>query len=290
VSDRLTPLERLRQSGVTPDRALGQNFLIDPNILDVIERMAGLSQEDVILEVGPGAGVLTERLIERCGFVHSVEVDRRLAALLEAQFAVMPNFSLHEADAVRLPLGSLDPAPTKFVANLPYNVATPLVIKSLEELPALRLWCLMVQREIADRLFARPGSAAYGGVSVMTQLMTRKLAARAVPDTVFYPRPRIRSSLLAFARRDDAAGFADRLAAIKAVVYCSFSHRRKTLVNSLAGAEARLLPPALAGLAPPQRKQLAQELLAGMGLAANIRPQQLTPEQYARLEQAFAQT
>ncbi|MHB0866854.1 MAG: 16S rRNA (adenine(1518)-N(6)/adenine(1519)-N(6))-dimethyltransferase RsmA [Thermoleophilia bacterium] len=205
----LTPLERLRASGIAPERSLGQNFLIDPNILDVIERGAMLDARDVVLEVGPGLGVLTERLVDRCAAVHCVELDRRLADRLRDEFGARPGFQLHMADAVRLDFSSLDPPPDKFVANLPYNVAAPLVMQSFQELPSLRLWCLMVQKEIAERLFASPGAANYGGISVMAQLMAEKLSVRNISSAVFYPQPRVRSSLLVFRRRGagtEAAG------------------------------------------------------------------------------------
>ncbi|MCL4472598.1 MAG: 16S rRNA (adenine(1518)-N(6)/adenine(1519)-N(6))-dimethyltransferase RsmA, partial [Actinobacteria bacterium] len=194
MASKPTPLERLRRSGISPDRGLGQNFLIDPNILGVIERMASLGPKDTVLEVGPGLGVLTERLLDLCGAVHCVELDRRLGKLLRDEFGSRPNFQLHQADAVRFDFASLDPPPVKFVANLPYNVAAPLVMISFE-LPSLEFWCLMLQQEIAERLFAVPGSSNYGGVSVMTQLLAEKIEARPVPATVFYPRPRVRSSL-----------------------------------------------------------------------------------------------
>ncbi len=278
---RLTPLQKMRLSGVSPDRALGQNFLIDPNIVDVIERTAALGRGDVVLEVGPGLGVLTERLVQRCGHVHCIELDTTLAGLLGKEFGGARGFHLVAADALKLDLRSLDPPPRKFVANLPYNVAVPLVMKSLEELPALEMWCLMVQREIADRLFAPPGTSAYGGTSVMTQLFAEKVSSRPVSGNVFYPRPRVRSSLLAFRRRQEAdvGGFQ----AVRAVVRAAFSHRRKTLANSMAEAADSRLPQPFTTLDAPGRKRMAAAALSGLGLAENARPQDLTPEQYLEL-------
>ncbi|MHB1390569.1 MAG: 16S rRNA (adenine(1518)-N(6)/adenine(1519)-N(6))-dimethyltransferase RsmA [Thermoleophilia bacterium] len=311
----LTPLERLRASGIAPDRSLGQNFLIDPNILAVIERAAGLDAGDTVLEVGPGLGVLTERLVERCGAVHCVELDRRLADRLRDEFGARPGFELHMADAVRLDLFLLKPSPDKFVANLPYNVAAPLVMKSFQELPSLRLWCLMLQKEIAERLFAPPGGANYGGVSVMTQLMAEKVAARNISSAVFYPQPRVRSSLLVFRRRgrgapvvargvgaagktDPAAkvsGEADmgeytarNFAAVREIVYAAFGQRRKMLINSLAGAEPA--PASMAGLSPAARRSLVEGLLADLGLAADVRAQGLTPGDFERLAAALMAT
>lgn len=279
----LSPLKRLRLSGIVPDRSLGQNFLIDANILGVIERMASLNAADTVLEVGPGAGVLTELLARRSGHVHAVEVDRRLAALLEQEFSGAANFSLHQVDAMKLPFGELLPPPTKFVSNLPYSVAAPLVMKSLEEAPAVHLWCLMVQKEIGNRLFAAPGLAAYGSISVIIQLFTEKKSARAVPRTVFYPQPRVRSVLVSFVRRQGAEPSLEELPLIKQVAQAAFRHRRKTLVNSLADAPAESLPPALGRLDVRGRKQLTLDLLSRMGLESGIRPQMLSPAQFWRL-------
>lgn len=282
-----SPLQRLRRSGIRPERGFGQNFLIDPNILDVIEQLAGLAGDDVVLEVGPGLGVLTERLLDRCRLVHCVEIDRRLAAILEEEFGGRPGFRLHMADAMALDFGPLEPPPVKFVANLPYNVAVPLIIKSLEELPAVGLWCLMLQKEIADRLFAATGAANYGAVSVMVRLLCEKIAQRRVPGTVFYPRPRVSSSLLVFSRRRRAAAIGP-FPAVKSFVYAAFGHRRKTLVNSMAEAGAARLPAPLALLAPAERKERLAALLTGAGLPANIRPQNVEPEQYEALTAALA--
>lgn len=276
-----TPVERLRLAGIRPDRSLGQNFLIDPNILGVIERSAQLGPADVVLEVGPGLGVLTERLLDRCGAVHCVEMDRRLGGLLKEEFGRRPGFRLHLGDAMRLRFDRLDPAPAKFVANLPYNVAVPLVMKSFEELPGLGLWCLMVQKEIADRMFAAPGSSVYGSVSVMTQLAARRISARPVSPKVFYPQPRVQSALLAFERREGEGLSGREFAAVREIVQAAFGHRRKMLVNSLAEAEPP--PLALAGLAVAGRRQLAEASLARLGLPSNLRAQALTPEQFRQL-------
>lgn len=287
----LTPMERLRQSGVRPDRALGQNFLIDPNILDVTEQMAELAPGDVILEVGPGLGVLTERLLQRCRAVHCLELDPGLAGMLEAEFGGQEGFFLHRGDAMKLPLATLQPPPGKFVANLPYNVAAPLVMRSLAELPGIGLWCLMLQKEIADRFFAAVGAANYGGISVMVQLLTEKLASRQISGSVFYPRPRVRSSLLAFRRRQDAGQSytAQNFAEVRAFVAAAFSHRRKTLVNSLADAEAGKLPAALAGTGAAVRKRMMEDLLERAGIAVNARPQELAPPRFEELARRVAE-
>jgi 16S rRNA (adenine1518-N6/adenine1519-N6)-dimethyltransferase len=148
---------------------LGQNFLADPNLLDAIVRDAALSPRDVVLEVGAGEGVLSERLAAAAAHLHSVEIDRRLEPALAA-LAARPNVSLHWGDAMKLDLAALEPAPTAMVANLPYSVATPLLLRTIELLPSLSSWTVMVQREIADRLRAAPGGRIYGSPSVIAQL------------------------------------------------------------------------------------------------------------------------
>jgi 16S rRNA (adenine1518-N6/adenine1519-N6)-dimethyltransferase len=151
---------------VAPKKSLGQHFLVDDNILGVIARLAELGPDDRVLEIGPGLGVLTRLLAARCAHVHAVELDHRLEPHL-ADVAARENVSLHWGDALRLDLARLEPAPTKLVANLPYNVATPIVAESLTGLPSVVLWCVMVQREVADRFFAAPSTKAYSAVSVL---------------------------------------------------------------------------------------------------------------------------
>ena len=148
---------------------LGQNFLADPNLLDAIVRDAELSPADVVLEVGAGEGVLSERLAAVAAHLHSVEIDRGLEPALAA-LAARPNVSLHWGDAMKIDFAALRPAPTAMVANLPYAVATPVILRTIEELPSLRGWTVMVQREIADRLRAASGSRTYGSPSVLVQL------------------------------------------------------------------------------------------------------------------------
>ncbi len=182
-----------------------------------------------MLEVGPGLGVLTEYLAERVARVHAVELDRGLEPHLAERLRGRENVDLTFGDALRLDLAALEPAPTKFVANLPYNVATPLIVESLDGLPSVSHWTVMVQREVADRLFARPSTKAYGAVSVLVQLATERTGFHPVSRTVFRPPPNVDSALVAFRRIPLPEDFA----AIKNVVEAAFAHRRKTLPNSI---------------------------------------------------------
>ena len=254
---------------VRPKKQLGQHFLVDENILGVIERLAELRPEDVVLEIGPGLGVLTTRLADRAGHVHAVELDRSLAPHL-AVLADRPNVDLHWGDALQLDLAALDPAPTKLVANLPYNVATPIVAESLDGMPSLELWTVMVQREVADRFFASPSTKAYGGVSVLVQLASERTGFHPVSRTVFRPPPNVDSALVAFRR----VPLPDDFARIKQVVDASFAHRRKTLPNSIA----------LAGLAS---RDAAAAALAAIGRPPETRAEALAPREFVALTEAL---
>ena len=252
-------------------KELGQHFLADENILGVIGRLAELDESDVVLEVGPGLGVLTAYLAERVSVVHAIEVDRSLEPGLRAALDAQDNVELHFGDALAFDLAALEPAPTKLVANLPYSVATPLVVESLDGLPSVALWCVMVQREVADRFFAEPGTKAYGAVSVLIQLAAERTGFHAVSRNVFRPRPNVDSALVAFRRRE-------RLPAdypwLKAVVGTAFAHRRKQLPNSIE----------LAGLTSRAR---AAEALAEIGREPSTRAEALAPREFVTLADAL---
>ncbi|HWJ49620.1 MAG TPA: 16S rRNA (adenine(1518)-N(6)/adenine(1519)-N(6))-dimethyltransferase RsmA, partial [Solirubrobacteraceae bacterium] len=198
-------LRRMRQFGVRPDRDLGQNFLIDSNILGVIERAAELEPADVVLEIGGGLGVLSEHLAERVAHVHVIEIDERLRDALQDATAAHANVTVHWADAMTFDLGTLDPAPDKIVANLPYGIAAGVLLRTIEELSGVRLWVAMTQREVGERLAASPGSSAYGTPSVLAQLVCDVRVLRAVPRTVFHPVPNVDSVLVGMYRRPEGS-------------------------------------------------------------------------------------
>ena len=256
---------------VIPNRDLGQHFLVDENILGVIGRLAELEQDDVVLEIGPGLGVLTAYLAERVRRVHAVELDRALEPHLAERLEGRDNVELHFGDALRLDLAALEPAPRKLVANLPYNVATPLVVESLDGLPSLEHWTVMVQREVADRFFAEPSTKAYGAVSVLVRLVTERTGSHPVSRTVFRPQPNVDSALVAFRRKDLPASYRD----VKRVVEAAFAHRRKTLPNSLE----------LSGLVSRER---AAEALAEIDRSPNTRAEALAPQEFVALTEMLA--
>lgn len=253
-----------------PKKAFGQHFLVDRNILDVIARLAALDAADVVLEIGPGLGVLTRYLADRVALVHAIEIDRTLEPSLREALAGVDNVRLLFGDALRLDLAAVDPSPAKLVSNLPYNVATPIIAESLDGLPSVDDWCVMVQREVADRLFAEPGTRAYGAVTVLVGLTTERTGFHPVSRSVFRPPPNVDSALVAFTRTHLPERFAD----VKRVVVGAFAHRRKTLANSLQ----------LAGVA--EREPVA-EALRSLGREPNIRAEALEPHEFVALEQAL---
>jgi 16S rRNA (adenine1518-N6/adenine1519-N6)-dimethyltransferase len=251
-------------------RRLGQNFLADPNLLDAIVREADLAREDVVLEVGGGGGALTERLAPAVARVHVVEVDRRLREQLEPLAADAGNIEIAWGDAMKLPLTELEPPPTKMVANLPYSIATPLLIRTIEELPSIDRWVVMVQREIADRLRAEPGTREYGSATVLVQLACEVTMLRAVDPAVFVPRPRVGSALLALERTGPGAPVE-----LAGLVRLAFGHRRKSLARSLELRRAGTLEP-------------ARRALEAIGKPADARAETLSPTEFERLAQALA--
>ena len=177
---RQVTLARLAELGLRPDTSLGQHFLVDDNLLGVIERLAALRADDVALEIGAGVGTLTARLAERCAHVHTVEIDARLEPALTRTLEGCDNVTVHWGDAMRIDLTGFEPPATAFVANLPYHVAAPLVLDSIGDLPSVQRWCVLVQREIAERLTAVPGAALYGAPSVLCALALEPTGRHAV--------------------------------------------------------------------------------------------------------------
>jgi 16S rRNA (adenine1518-N6/adenine1519-N6)-dimethyltransferase len=244
--------------------------MADPNLLELIVRESGAGPEDVVLEIGGGAGALTERLADVASHLHVVEVDERLRPGLEAIAAERPNVSLVWGDALRVDLRSLRPPPSKLVSNLPYSIATPLLLRTIEELPALGSWTVLVQREIADRIRAAPGSRLYGAPSVLVQLACDVELLRTVNRAVFVPRPRVDSALLRLGRRAPAPS-----EDVRRLVHAAFAHRRKPLARSLELISAR------AG-AGPSREQ-ARTALRDAGLPEDARAEALAPRDFVEL-------
>ena len=266
-------LRRLRRFGVRPKRELGQSFLIDSNVLGVIERAAKLQAGDVVLEIGGGLGVLSEHIAPRVAHLHVVELDRALGPALRDATDPFANVTLHFADAMRLDLRALDPAPTKVVANLPYGIAAGAILRTIEELEGVACWVAMVQKEVGERFAAAPGSAAYGVPSVLSQLACDVRVLRPVSRTVFSPVPNVDSVLVGLQRSGPAAS-----PALRELVGAAFAHRRKALAGSLA----------LAPGAPDGVRQRARAALAQLGHPPDVRAERLSPQDFRDLHSSLS--
>jgi 16S rRNA (adenine1518-N6/adenine1519-N6)-dimethyltransferase len=269
-------LRRLRRFGVRPDRELGQNFLIDSNILGVIERAAELEPEDVVLEIGGGVGVLSEHLADRVAHVHVIEIDERLREALLDATDPHANVAVHWADAMTIDLRALRPQPNKVVANLPYGIAAGVLLRTIEELAGVELWVAMAQREVGERLAAAPGSGAYGTPSVIAQLHCEVRVLRSIPRTVFHPVPNVDSVLVGLRRRpgrETAVERAGQQPALRALIAGAFAHRRKTLAGSLA----------LSGRAPGRTREQVRGALEQLGQPPDVRAERLSPEDFMAL-------
>jgi 16S rRNA (adenine1518-N6/adenine1519-N6)-dimethyltransferase len=247
-------------------RDYGQNFLIDENIVRVAGRLADVQPTDVVLEVGPGLGILTAYLADHVEHVHAIEIDDELVPHLHERLAPKQNVNLVVADALRYPLAQLEPQPRKFVSNLPYNIATPLIVESLDGLPSLELWCVMVQREVAERLFSKAGRSDYAAVSVLVQLTAERTGFHPVSRSVFRPPPNVDSALVAFRRRKI---WGSEYRDLKALVQGAFAHRRKTLANSLE----------LSGF----HRERVEQTIVDLNLPRDVRAERLPPGVFVRL-------
>jgi 16S rRNA (adenine1518-N6/adenine1519-N6)-dimethyltransferase len=255
--------------GVRPTKTLGQNFLHDPNTIRRIVRTAGLTDGETVLEIGPGLGSLTLGLLDAGHPVVAVEIDPVLAgALPETVAERLPTAPLVVVAADALRLTEVPGEPTALVANLPYNVAVPVVLHLLSMLPSLRRGLVMVQAEVAERLAAAPGSKAYGVPSVKAAWYAATSRAGSVPPSVFWPVPKVDSGLVRLVRREPPATSATR-AEVFAVIDAAFAQRRKTLRAALAG---------WAGSAAA-----AESALRAAGISPQARGETLTVAQFARL-------
>ena len=254
----------LEQHGVRPSKSLGQNFVIDPNTIRKIVSLSGVGPSDHVLEIGAGAGSLTLGLAEVAGTVTTIEFDRKLHPVLEQTLAGLDVQVVH-ADASKLDWSSVDA--DAVVANLPYNIATPLVLDALAGAPCVRSLTVMTQREAGERLAAGPGSKIYGHVSIVVAFYASARIVAPISRKVFYPEPNVDSVLVRLERREPPRADPARLFEL---TRAAFSQRRKTIRNSLSE---------IAG--PPGR---VEDALRAVGLHPTARPEELGIEQWLALE------
>jgi len=249
-----------------PKKRFGQHFLKDPNTARIVA--SGVTEDDVILEVGPGRGFLTAFLAERAGLIHAVELDPDVLPSLRAAVGDRDNVRIHEGDALRFDYSGLDPAPNRLAANLPYNIASPLVLRLLEEVETLRTLRFMVQLEVARRMAAERGSKDYAAYAVLAQLLARVRILHKVPPTVFDPPPRVHSAVVEMVRSEPP----DDYRGIKRLVLGAFRSRRKRLINNL----------------PEPARVGAPRVLESLGYGPNARAEELAPEDFTALYVALS--
>jgi 16S rRNA (adenine1518-N6/adenine1519-N6)-dimethyltransferase len=250
-----------------PKKRLGQHFLKDPNTARVVA--AGVTDEDVVLEIGPGRGFLTALLAQRAKLVHAVELDPDLLPTLRC--AVGENVRIHEGDALRFDYDALDPAPNKLVANLPYNIASPLVLMLLEEAHNLDALRFMVQLEVARRMAAARGTKDYGAYAVLVQLLAEVGIDRRVSPNVFDPPPRVYSAVVDMERRRPGLEPTE-YRGVKDLVLAVFRSRRKRLVNNL----------------PEPVRREAPRILDSLGYGPDARAEQMGPDDFVGLYREVA--
>ncbi|MGH2719046.1 MAG: 16S rRNA (adenine(1518)-N(6)/adenine(1519)-N(6))-dimethyltransferase RsmA [Actinomycetota bacterium] len=262
-----------RRHGFTPSQVLGQNFVVDPNTIRRIVRLAGVQPDDRVLEIGAGVGALTVGLSAEAASVIAVEIDRRVLVALHEVVDPLGNVEVVAGNAMALDLAALlGGVPHRLVANLPYNIATPLIAGVLERVEAVVDLVVMVQREVGERLVAGPGSKAYGAVSVLTAYHCERSLLGRVPPTVFWPVPAVDSVLVRLTRRPPPVAVDP--GELMATVHAAFGQRRKTIRNSLSSVLGR--PPAV-----------VEPALATAGIDPGARAETLGLEAFARLTVAL---
>ncbi len=270
-------IEVLQRHNFTFQKKYGQNFLVDPNVLERVMDAAGVSGEDCVLEIGPGIGTMTQLLAERAGKVVAVEIDRNLIPILEETLAPYSNVTVINEDILKLDVEEAirvrgEGRPVKVVANLPYYITTPIIMSLLEGGAPLESITVMVQKEVAERMQAGPGTKDYGALSLAVQYYSRPEVVANVPPNCFIPRPNVGSAVIRLTRYGTPPVQAADPGKLFAVIRASFNQRRKTLANSLANAP---------GL--PASRERVTRILEEMGLPAMIRGEALTLEQFAEL-------
>lgn len=258
-------------------KKFGQNFLIDPHVLDKIIRSADITKEDCVIEIGPGIGCVTQALLEYAGKVISIEIDDQLIPILTEQFGSEPNFKLIHKDVLKVDLKQLieEESPNKkvkVVANLPYYITTPIIMTLLENELPIESITVMVQKEVADRLASQPGSKQYGAITVSVNYFCETYLVANVPRNCFMPRPNVDSAVIQLRIYDEPAVKVGNIKQMFKIIKAAFLLRRKTLLNTLA-AHADL------GIEKEKLKQLLDE----SGVGAQTRGETLSIEEFAKL-------
>ncbi len=266
-------------------KKFGQNFLIDTHVLDKIIRYAGVTQEDCVLEIGPGIGTLTQYLAEHAREVVAVEIDDTLIPILQDTLSEYSNVTVLNEDIMKVDIAALAEKhnggrPMKVVANLPYYITTPIIMGLFESHAPVSSITVMVQKEVARRMEAGPGSKDYGALSLAVQYYAKPYLAANVPANCFMPRPNVDSAVIVLTRHEVMPVQVKDEKLLFAIIRAAFNMRRKTLVNALFGA---------AEFTPPLSKEQIEAVITSAGLDAMVRGEALTLAQFAALADAFSE-
>lgn len=275
-------IEILQKYNFNFQKKFGQNFLIDPSVLDRIISAAEITKEDCVLEIGPGIGTMTQYLAENAREVVAVEIDKNLIPILEDTLSAYDNVTVLNEDILKVDVNRIvqernDGSPIKVVANLPYYITTPIIMGLFENHVPLKSITIMVQKEVADRMQVGPGTKDYGALSLAVQYYAKPEIVANVPPNCFIPRPNVGSAVIRLTRYEQPPVSVKDERKLFALIRASFGQRRKTLVNGLGNA-------AELGLA----KERVAAVLEEMGLPAAIRGEALTLEQFAELSNRLA--
>ncbi len=256
-----------------PRKRFGQHFLRDARVLDAIVEALGPLEASTVVEIGPGRGVLTDRLVERAARLVAIELDRDLAQHLTERYAARPGVSIVNADVLKVSLGALAAGPYRLVGNVPYYITTPILFQALEA-PRAEVAVFLVQKEVADRLTAPPGTKAYGALGVNIQAVAEVELVVRVPPGAFYPPPQVESAVVRLRPRPDPVVTPEEEVGYRRFVQAAFGMRRKQLGRVLRS---------VAGLSADEADAVAR----GCGLDPQARPEVLSPEAFARVVRAL---
>jgi 16S rRNA (adenine1518-N6/adenine1519-N6)-dimethyltransferase len=232
----LTPKEIIKQYGIKPNKKLGQSFLIDINVINIIANAANISREDIVVEIGAGIGVLTENIAQKAKRVIAVEIDRNLVEVLKDKLGVYDNVEVHSGDILKFDFNSIletHSSKIKIIGNVPYNISSPLIFRLLSFRPVISDFMLMLQKEIVQRLVSVPNNKIYGVPSVILQMFASAEKIFDVPSTCFYPQPKVESAIIKGAFREKPLVHLQDEIFFTGLVKAAFAQRRKMLINNL---------------------------------------------------------
>lgn len=259
------------------NKNLGQNFLVDDDTVSGIIEAANISKEDLVIEIGPGLGTITKELLERAGKVICIELDERMITILNDRFSLYNNFELINEDVLKVNLQELinkeNFKTTKIVANLPYYITTPIIMKLLEERLDIETITVMIQKEVAERLVAEPGKGESGAITYAINYYTKPKIVLQVPNTAFIPEPKVNSTVIQLDVQKEPTVKVLNEEKLFELIKIAFMQKRKTLVNALTNSNKY------------GSKETVEKVIEKMGLDLKIRPEKLILEQYAELSE-----